>query len=130
MKKESLNLERNKKDGIFIDIDGKCTISPGDTYSQGLSDWMNKNSDNDDIYDPEDNAENSYSAMGIFSNNYIMLDSSTFENTSTDQVVNDIKNSGLNYKNILVHEPSSDLLQQVAKKHKKAYSKRNRLWKS
>lgn len=114
MKKQSLNLEQNNKEGIFIDIDGKCLISPGDTYSQGLSNWTLENTE-EDIYDPEDN-NNSYSAMGIISNNYIILDNSTFENVNTEQVISDIQNSDLTYKNILVHEPNSDLLQQVARK--------------
>jgi len=116
MKKQSLNLEQSKKDGIFIDIDGKCIISPGDTYSQGLSNWTIENIE-EDIYDPEDNT-NSYSAMGIMSNNYIILDDSTFENVNVEQVISDIQNSNLDYKNILVHKPDSDLLQQVARKDK------------
>ena len=116
MKKESLNLEQSNKEGIFIDIDGKCLISPGDTYSQGLSNWTIENTE-EDIYNPEED-ESSYSAMGIMSNNYIILDNSTFENVNTEQVISDIQNSNLNYKNILVHEPNSDLLQQVARKDK------------
>ena len=103
-------LDYDTRDSAFVDIDGTILISnKGNSHAELIQEYLDNNSIdkqlNNNWYRPDEEEVNDilksdYTAFGHILDNNIFIESNWLENTTINQIVNDINNAGIDYNKI------------------------------
>ena len=116
-------LDYDTRDSAFVDIDGIILISDkGDSHAQLIQEYLDNNSIDkqlkNDWYRPGEEEVNNifksdYTAFGHVLDNNIFIESDWLENTTINQIVNDINNADIDYNKI--YEYANEEITRVAR---------------
>ena len=103
-------LDYDNRDKALVDIDGNILIGKnGQTHAQVIQDYLDEISSDkkleDDYYRPGDDKldeilNHEYSAFGHIVDNNILIEETTLDNITIDNVIQDIKNNDVYYEKI------------------------------
>ena len=117
-------LDYDTRESAFVDIDGTILISDkGKSHAQLIQDYIDKTL-NEDIklekewYRPSEEEvqeilKNKYTAFGHVFDDNIFIETLWLENTSIDEIINDINNAGVDYNKI--YEYANEEITRVAR---------------
>ena len=112
-------LDYDNRDKALVDIDGNILIGKnGQTHAQVIQDYLDEISSDkkleDDYYRPSDDKldeilNSEYSAFGHIVDNNILIEETTLDNITIDNVIQDIKNNDVYYEKIYNYNNNNNL---------------------